>query len=158
MRLDSRPRLTSRCKELEVFSYGTVLVDQGRRRDTARHSHGTGLMDDLDAAAIAAACPLAGLAAGCGLWLVRVRCARPVVRRYVETLGYQVLRMRPRLFRAWFRRDPLPLSWAPFGGATAYQGVVFRVLIRDRGGRQREIWVQSRGWFAPKLANVRHID
>jgi hypothetical protein len=116
------------------------------------------LMDDLVAGAIAAACPVAGFAGGCGLWLVRVRFARPVVRQYVERLGYQVLRMRPRLFRAWFRRDPLPLSWAPFAGATAYQGVVFRVLIRDRGGREREIWVQSRGWFAPKLENVSHID
>jgi hypothetical protein len=97
-------------------------------------------MNDYLAAALAAAFPLAGLGAGLGWWLYQIRRARPVVRREIERLGYQVVTMRPVFWRPWRAKDgPFPRTDTPL------TRVVFKLLVHDRGGSAREVWARWGG-------------
>jgi len=71
--------------------------------------------------------------------LVRLRRANAAVRAALERDGYRVLRMHRRILRQG------PLFWT-----TTRSQIVYRVLVRDAAGRQRELWARWGRTWLPK--------
>ena len=75
--------------------------------------------------------------------VIRLRQGRAAIRAVLERDGYSIVRMRRRLFRQG------PLFWT-----TTPSQIVYRVLVRESGGRQRKVWTRwGRSWL-PKRDTV----
>src|SRR5690349_12927514 len=101
-----------------------------RRRRIVETSSGTASM----AIAFVAAAVIGSLL----VWgVVRLVRARSSVRESLEREGYTVLRMQRRIVRQ-----------GRFLWTTARSQVVYRVLVRDRSGRDRTVWARwGRTWL-----------
>jgi hypothetical protein len=81
---------------------------------------------------------LTGIVSLTGWGISRLVRARASIRDSLERDGYTVLRMQRRILRQ------KPLFWT-----TTSAQVVYRVLVRDRDGRDRTVWARwGRTWLA----------
>jgi hypothetical protein len=84
------------------------------------------------------------------LWgAIRLRQGRAAIRTAVERDGYSIVRMQRSLFRQG------PLFWT-----TTPSQIIYRVLVRESGGRQRTVWARwGRTWLPkPDTVDLRWDD
>src|SRR5262245_36243780 len=70
--------------------------------------------------------------------LIRIRRASDKVRASLQQAGYDIVQLQFRFLR-----------WGPYSWTTNQRSqIVYRVVARERGGRERQGWARSgRPWF-----------